>query len=272
MCEGKKFYKAVINKCRKKSLAASIVVMLEEHVDRLLGLLEMVNFFIAPSHFLRDKMIQYGFPPDKVIHIPNFIGTKSIRPSLNNDGYILYSGRLSHEKGLITLVRAISLCDSVRLLIVGDGPLRKELEATVEMTAKEKIEFLGHVDREKVWKIVAGALFVVMPSEWYENFPYSILEAFASAKAVIGSRTGGIPQLVRVGETGLLFEPGNADDLAEKIQWMVKHSKERQEMGRRARELVEKEYNPELHYKRLMEVYRAALKKYVRATGDIDCF
>lgn len=271
-CEGRKFYNVVIKKCRKKSFAASLMVMLEEHVDRLLGLLKIVDFFIAPSHFLRNKMIEYGFPSDKVIHIPYFVGTKNIRPSLNNNGYILYSGRLSYEKGLKTLVEAVSLCDSVKLFIVGNGPLKAELETTAKNIAPKKVRFLGYLNRDRLQKVIDDAMFIVVPSEWYENFPYVILEAFASAKPVIGSRIGGIPELIKDRQTGILFQPGNISDLAEKIPWMIEHSKERQEMGRRARELVEKECNPELHYKRLMEVYEAALKKHARVRSNTDCF
>jgi len=246
--------------------------MLEEYIHRLTGLLKLVDFFIAPSQFLRNKMIEYGFPSEKVIHIPYFVDAKSIKPSLDNDGYILYSGRLSYEKGLKTLVKAVSLCDSVKLFIAGGGPLKAELETIAKNIAPEKVTFLGYLNRDRLQKVVDDAMFVVVPSEWYENFPYAILEAFASAKPVIGSRIGGIPQLIKDRQTGILFQPGNTNDLAEKISWMIEHSKERQEMGHRARESVEKECNPELHYKRLMEVYEAALKKPARARSNIDCF
>jgi len=266
-CKGGRFYNAVFKKCRKDSYAASIVVMLEEYIHRLLGLLSLVDFFIAPSNFLRNKMIEYHFPSDKVIHIPNFIDTKNTKLSLNNNDYILYSGRLSYEKGLKTLIKALSLCNSVKLLIAGEGPLKVELETMAKNIAPKKGEFLGYLNGERLQKIIDGAMFIVVPSEWYENFPYSILEAFTLGKPVIGSEIGGIPELVRDGETGLLFEPGSAGDLAEKIQWMIDHPKERQEMGRRARELVEKKCNPELHYEHLMGVYRMALRKHGK---DID--
>jgi len=261
-CKGRRFYNVVIKKCKKESFAASLVVMLEEQVDRLLGLLRIVDFFVAPSHFLRNKMVEYGFPSDKVIHIPYFVDGRTAESSSHNNGHILYSGRLSYEKGLKTLVKAVSLCDSVKLFIAGSGPLKAELETTAKNIAPEKVVFLGYLNRDRLEKATDDAMFMVVPSEWYENLPYSILEPFASAKPVVGSRIGGIPQLVRVGETGLLFEPGNAEDLAEKMRWMVEHPKEREEMGRRARRLVEREYSPELHHKRLMGVYRAALKKH----------
>lgn len=261
-CRGKRFYNVVINRCRKSSYAASFIVMLEEYVHRLLGLLKIVDFYIAPSQFLRNKLIEYGFSSDKVIHLPNSIDSKTIKVSLNNNGYILYSGRLSYEKGLKTLINAISLSDSAKLLIAGDGPLRSELENMAKKTTNNRIKFMGHVERDKMKELVADASFVVLPSECYENFPYSILEAFASRKSVVGSKIGGIPELVRDGETGLLFEPGNANDLVGKIQWMLSHPKERQEMGRRARKLVEKEYNPELHYNKLLRVYKMAFKKH----------
>lgn len=261
-CRGRKFYNVVIRKCRKDSFAASFVVMLEEYIQRLLGLLGLVDFFIAPSKFLRNKMIEYDFSSDKVIHLAYPIDAKDTRFLSTNNGYVLYSGRLSYEKGLRTLIKAVSLCDSVKLVIAGDGPLRKELEAMAEKAGRSKVEFLGYVDRDKLQEFIIEASSVILPSEWYENFPFSILEAFVSAKPVIGSRIGGIPELVTDGETGLLFEPGNAEDLAIKIRWMMDHPKERQEMGRRARELVEKKYSPGLHYKRLMDVYRMALRKH----------
>ncbi|MCK4322721.1 glycosyltransferase family 4 protein [candidate division WOR-3 bacterium] len=261
-CKGKRFYNVIIKKCRKNSYAACVMVMFEEYIHRLIGLLKLVDYFIAPSNFLRNKMIEYGFPPYKVIHIPTFIETKNIKVSSEADNYFLYSGRLSYEKGLKTLIKSMSLNTSSKLLLAGDGPLRPELEKAAKKIASNKIKFLGHVGREKMEEFIAGASFVVLPSEWYENLPNSILEAFASGKPVVGSRIGGIPELVRDGETGLLFEPGNSNDLAEKMQWMIKHPKERQEMGQRARELVEKEYNSKLHYKRLMKVYKMALNEH----------
>jgi len=270
-CGGRRFYNVVIKRCKKESLAASLIVMLEEYLDRLLGLLKIVDFFVAPSHFLRNKMVEYGFPSDKVIHIPYFVDGRTAEPSSHNNGHILYSGRLSYEKGLKTLVKAVSLCDSVKLFIAGSGPLKAELETTAKNIAPEKVAFLGYLNRDRLQKAIDDAMFIVVPSEWYENLPYSILEPFASAKPVVGSRIGGIPELIKDRQTGILFQPGNVNDLVEKIRWMVEHPKERDEMGRRARELVEKEYNPELHYERLMEVYEAALKKHVRATGGIDC-
>lgn len=268
-CKGRRFYNVVLRKCRKNSFAASLIVMLEEYIHRLLGLLKIVDYFIAPSQFMRSKMIEYGFPSDKVIHIPNFIDTKNVKLSLNNNGYILYSGRLSYEKGLKTLIKAVSLCNSAKLLVAGDGPLKVELERMAEMTAEDKIKFLGYLGRNKIQKFIVSASSVALPSEWYENFPYSILEAFASAKPVIGSRIGGIPELIKDGETGLLFEPSNVEDLANKIQWMIYHPRERQEMGQRARELVEKEYNPELHYKRLMGVYELAFRKHGKNINEL---
>lgn len=261
-CEGRKFYNVLIRKCRKNSYAASFIVMLEEYIHRFFGLLKLVDFFITPSRFLRNEMIEYGFSSDKVIHIPNFIDTKNIKVLSEDDSYILYSGRLSYEKGLKTLIKSISLTNCIKLLLAGDGPMRSGLEKFAKETANDRIKFLGYIERNKMQKYIADASFVVLPSECYENFPYSILEAFASGKPVVGSNIGGIPELVKDGETGLLFEPGNADDLAEKIEWMIDHPKERHEMGQRARELVEKEYNPELHYERLLSVYKMALKKY----------
>ena len=265
-CKGGKFYNVLFRKCRKDSYAASFIVMFEEYIHRFLGLLKLVDFFITPSQFMRGKMIEYGFPSDKVIHVPHFIDVNSFGPlaHVNSVGYIIYIGRLSYEKGVATLIKSISIHSSNKLFIVGDGPMRAIFEKQVEVSKqKSKVKFLGFISvREKLKNVLREAAFAVFPSEWFETFGLGIVESYAMGKPVIGGNIGCIPELIKDGETGLLFEPGNSNDLAEKMQWMIDHPKERQEMGQRARELVEKEYNPELHYNRLMKVYKMALKKH----------
>ena len=263
-CKGYKFYNVLLNKCRQKSYAASFVVMLEEYIHRSLGLLGIPDFFIAPSNFLREKMIEYGFPSRKVINIPYFIRSEKLKVSLDNKGYILYSGRLSYEKGIESLIKAVSLCEGVKLLIAGDGPMRSKLEKLSRSLISDpgKVKFLGYLNRKKIEKVIRGAMFVVVPSQWYENFPYSILEAFALGKAVVGSKIGGIPELVKDNVTGLLFEPGDAVELADKISWLFNNPIKLKNMGLEARKLIEKNCNPEVHYKNLLKVYNTALEKH----------
>ncbi|MBA7515425.1 D-inositol-3-phosphate glycosyltransferase [subsurface metagenome] len=272
-CKSNKFYSAVLRKCRKDSCLASFLVMIEAYIHRLLGLLKLVDFFITPSQFMRKKMIEYGFSPERVVHIPHFIDVKHFSPSLStySNDYIVYVGRLSYEKGITTLIKSVLDLNSIKLLIVGDGPMRSVLEKQVGVDdQKNRIKFLGAFsNRNKLKNIIYGAAFVVFPSECYETFGLAIVEGHALGKPVIGANIGCIPELVKDGETGLLFEPGNADDLAEKIQWMVENPKERQAMGLRARELVEKECNPELHYKRLIAVYETALRKHGKGIDEL---
>ncbi|OPX18432.1 hypothetical protein BXT86_01140 [candidate division WOR-3 bacterium 4484_100] len=266
-CRGNKFYKAVINRCRKNSFAASVIVVFEEYIHRLLGLLRLVDYFITPSLFLKKKLVENKFPEDKIVHIPNFISIDNGIERNRSGPYALYGGRLSYEKGLKTLIRAVSSVSGIKLLIAGDGPYRKEIEKEVDSVNKHRIEFLGHQPRNVLLGLIKGAMFIIIPSEWYENFPYSILETFASGRPVVGAKIGGIPELIKEGETGLLFEPGNTEDLAEKIRWMFEHPAEREKMGQRAREYVLQEYNPDLHYERIMEVYHRAIKKH-KVSGD----
>ncbi len=259
-CRGKSFYNVVLKRCRKNSFSASLIVMLEEYIHRLLGLIKLVDYFIAPSKFLRDKFIEYSFPPEKIIHIPNFIETTNIRVSSQKGAYILYSGRLCYEKGVTTLMGALSSCNSANLLVAGDGPLKRSLEEEAQEKVPGRIEFLGHLDRGELYRIIGGSRFVVIPSLWYENSPYAVFEAYAHGKPVIASRIGGLQELVRDNETGFLFEPGNEGDLACKIQWMLDNPSEAIEMGRIARDVVEKEYNPMIHKIRIANVYRKAME------------
>lgn len=115
---------------------------------------------------------------------------------------------------------------------------------------------------EELQKEIQNAMAAVTPSHWYENNPRTVIESFALGKPVIGARIGGIPELVKDGETGLTFEPANADDLRNKIEYLIRNCDKIIEMGKNARKFVEKEFNPEKHYKKLMEVYEKAIEKH----------
>jgi glycosyltransferase involved in cell wall biosynthesis len=199
-----------------------------------------------------------------IMHLPNLIEVEGFQPSYDlDDESIVYVGRLSPEKGLDTLLDAVRGMD-VHLKIVGDGPVREELEAKAERDGLGNVEFLGYKKGAELHKELRDSMAAVLPSEWYENNPLAIIEAFAMGKPVIGARIGGIPELVRDWETGLTFEPGNVDDLKEKISLAIENKEKLPAMGERARRFVERELNPEVHYEKLMKVYKAAINKEAR--------
>jgi glycosyltransferase involved in cell wall biosynthesis len=165
-------------------------------------------------------------------------------------------------KGVETLLRAAaSAPGDFDLRIAGDGDLRPELERDVAASGRQNVRFLGKVPPEQMGEVIRGASCVVVPSEWYENAPMSILEAFAYGKPVIAARIGGIPELVTDGVTGLLFEPGNAQDLRRAIDRLISSPGLAIEMGRRAREDVEARFGPERHYEGLMAIYERARER-----------
>jgi glycosyltransferase involved in cell wall biosynthesis len=144
--------------------------------------------------------------------------------------------------------------------IVGDGPLKETLSGAIRARSLTNVSLMGYKPREELIPEIMKSMFVVLPSEWYENQPYAVLEAFALGKPVLAARIGGIPELVRDGETGLTFEPGNARDLADKAALLAASPERVSEMGRKARRLVETGFSPDGHYRNLMEVYGLAMK------------
>jgi len=149
----------------------------------------------------------------------------------------------------------------LELKIIGDGPLRKDMEKMVNEKGLDNVSFLGYRRGEELKRPIQRAMAVVIPSRWYENYPRSVIEAFALGKPAIGSRIGGIPELVRDGQTGLTFEPGNAEDLRAKIKELLANPDKIIEMGKNARAFVEERLNPEAHYQGLMKIYELAMEK-----------
>jgi glycosyltransferase involved in cell wall biosynthesis len=257
-CKGKRFHNAVITRCHKNSYTTSAIYALETWLNHFKGKYNSIKYFIAPSQFLLQKHIEYGFPPEKLFYIPNFIDTKKISMSSEIGSYLLYFGRLSSEKGIKTLLKAFrGLKLNTSLLVVGDGPDRKNLEAL----AVKNVRFLGYLKGKFLFNAISNAKCVIVPSECYENSPLSVLESMAFGKPVIGSRIGGIPELIQEDKTGFLYEPGNTEALKNKIELMLnKTASTIKNIGKSAREKVEKEYSAESHYQKLMEVYEKALE------------
>ncbi len=173
----------------------------------------------------------------------------------------MYFGRLVPTKGLELLLEAMRRVERGTLLIVGDGPLGPRLWETARGAGLDNVRFLGHLSEERLWSVVRDALFSVLPSRWYENCPMAVLESMALGKPVVASRIGGIPELVDDGDDGLLFEPGEPDQLAARINWLLENPGAAPEMGRRARSKVEAEYSAERHHAQIMKIYEGVLAR-----------
>lgn len=261
-CRGGRFYKAAINRCHKGSFANSVLVALEMTLHRLMRIYGKIDVFIATSRFLKNKLEEMGLEGDIAI-LPNTVDLDDYRepaPFRNGPSTAIYFGRLSHEKGLITLCEAFKGIE-VGLHIVGDGPQKNELLKKISSENISNIRIFSHLKKPALIRMISEAMFTILPSELYEAFGRTALEAFAAGRPVIGARIGGIPELVRDNETGLLFEPGNADDLREKILMLASDRALIERLGRNARALVEAELNHEVHYRGLISIYEDAIKK-----------
>ncbi len=267
MCKGNKYYNVLLNKCTKDSLLASALSMFEAYIHKFLRVYDNnIDHFITPSKFYRDKMIEWGMPKEKITHIPNFIDPTAFEPNFNPGNYFLYLGRLSNEKGILTLIESVKYwTNDTKLKIVGDGPLKDEIHSHIKSNKlEEKIELLGFKQGEELKGLIRNSKSVIMPSEWYENGPLSLIESFAYGKPVIGSDIGGIPEHIDDMENGFLFEAGNPIDLAEKVNRFDNLAKEEIiKLGENARNKVESVYNSSYHMKKLQEIYNLVSKKYV---------
>jgi glycosyltransferase involved in cell wall biosynthesis len=249
---------AVVHRCYHDSAAQSAVVagMLAMHNGLRLWS-RLVNVFVAVTEFGRDKLVEAGLPSDRTVVRANFADPDpGDRAPGRDDGYALFVGRLSPEKGLTTMLQAFERLPDIPLRIVGDGPLRAELEQAA--AGNPRIEFLGQRDRDAVFELMRGARALVFPSLWYEHFPYVIVEAFASGLAVVSSTLGAMQEVVASPGLGLTFPAGDTAALAERMRWAWAHPDDMAAMGRAARQTFEARYTAAPAYDRLMEIYEMA--------------
>lgn len=254
-CNKGSLINVIKHKCIKDSRALSTIVYLEASFNKLLGsYVNNVSKFVVPSKFYLEKFVDWGFNRDQFIHIPNFIDINKYSPDFTAGKKFVYFGRLGHEKGLSTLIQAAAAA-KVTLVIVGTGPEEESLK-NLANGLDIKVEFLGYQTGEALHAAIRSARAVVLPSEWYENAPISVMEAYALGVPVIGADIGGIPELIREGSTGLSFTSGSVDSLTHALQLMSdKPDTEIESMGRSGYDWVHSEFTADLFRERLLELY-----------------
>jgi glycosyltransferase involved in cell wall biosynthesis len=251
-------YQAVRYGCYKGSKLGSLVVAQMVATHRRQGTwLHKVNRFIALTDFAKSKFVEAGFPSDKITVKANFLNDPLLNTPIpdksGSSPFALFVGRISKEKGIVTLTSAWSSLKGENLLkIAGEGPLERGL------TGKKNIVALGRQDALQVSNLMRQAAFLVLPSEWYEGFPLVLVEAFAHGLPVLASRLGSMADIIRDGETGLLFAPGDANDLADKAQWLLDHPQKRQQLAANARRLFLEKYTADRNYVEMIAIYKAA--------------
>jgi glycosyltransferase involved in cell wall biosynthesis len=249
--------------CYRNSRTATIALSTMLMVHRAASTYQkQVDTYIALSEFARRKFIEGGLPQDRIVVKPNFV---SPDPGIGEGrgDYALFVGRLAQEKGVTTLAAAWHSLGQIPLRVAGDGPLR-DTDWPVGVTS------LGAQSRNEVMALMREARVLVFPSTWYECAPMTVVEAFACGLPVIASNLGSMPEFVRHGYNGLLFAPGDPEDLARQVRWAFDHPDQLRAMRANARREFEEKYTAERNYKMLMAIYEMAIENSQRRRRDVS--
>lgn len=264
-CKGHKYYNCVKYKCIKESASKSMICMIEGYLHEMLRSYDKIQAIITPSKFYYDKFVEFGVDPKRLHHIPNFLEKNSLdsedpADTMPEGDYFFYLGRISEEKGIATMIKAFQ-GTSYTLKIAGTGPLLEDLQQYIKEKRINNVEFLGFKQGQELQDLVKNAKAVILPSEWYENGPYSGIEAISQGKVMIGSDMGGIPELIENGKNGYVFKAGDIEGLRDCIRKIVSiPMQEYLLMQKASRKLYESVYTEETHYRALEEIYRQILK------------
>lgn len=218
-----------------------------------------VDYYIALTEFSRSKFVQAGLPPEKILLKPNYI--PDFGDGKSHEGFVVYVGRLSAEKGINTLLHAWKKNPSIPLKIVGEGPLYESAQNFIR-DHNINAELLGRLPNEQAMSIIRKSAFLIFPSLWYETFGRTLVESFSCGKPVVASRIGTATEIIQDGVTGLHFTPGDDGDLSEKVSWLWRHPSFITQMGITARNTYLKKYSLEKNYEILMNIYNLALQKH----------
>lgn len=262
LCMKGKYINCIKKSCNKGSKAKSLIGALEGYYYRIKKMYnEKISYIITPSEFYRTKFIEDGTDPKHIEAIHNFIIANDYNVETEVGDYALYFGRLSKEKGINNLIEAFSKCDKGNLFIAGEGPEKDNIEQFIkDNKLTKRVKLLGFLNKEQMTEQVRKARFIVVPSIWYENCPYSVMETLAIGKPVIGANIAGIPELVINNENGFTYKYDDVNELAEKMNKLFEDEKLVKKFSRNAKELS-KQYDKEVYYKKLERIYKNVIKE-----------
>lgn len=238
------------HRCMPGGAIGSTIGYLEAKKWNKKRLQEYTDIFLTPSQFMMDTVVRGGYDAKKFRVLCNFIDVEKVKnPSFKKKNYFIYLGRVNEVKGIRTLCKAAADFE-YRLLVIGDGELLPELQS--QYRGITTIEFKGQMEWNDFRPIIEGAKFMVIPSEWSENNPLTVIESQSLGTPVLGARIGGIPELIEEGVNGMTFESGNVEDLKEKIDTMWHATYDYQTIAENA----VMRYSSEAYYEKLMEYYK----------------
>ena len=257
-CKGRKYYNAVKLKCIFDSRAASAVAATEMYTQSVFGWYDKyVDRFIAPSAFMKKKNIEWG-RPSKNIDVLHY-GVDTSAPVTPPGESILYAGRLAQEKGIEVVLKCAKVFTDIKFDVAGDGPLRKEVEFIQQTQNLQNVTLHGHVTPARLKQLRKKSAFLLIPSQWYENYPLSLVENSAAGRAAIGSDIGGIPEMIQDGKTGFLCAHDDVGAWINAIRTLKYDASKVKKFGKAARAYVEKENDLTEHHEDLMKIYKKAI-------------
>ncbi len=254
-CKDGNLLNVIRHRCIRGSLAASAIVAVESTLHHSLDTYKKyLSRVIVPSRFYIEKFVEWGWPREKFVYIPNYVDGSRFMPDFLPGDYFFYFGRLAPEKGLATLLRAAKKA-GVKLKIAGIGPEESALH-DLQAELQGDIDFLGYQSGESLHSLIRGARAVVLPSEWYENAPMSILESYALGKPVIGASIGGIPEMIEEEQSGWCFESRNVESLVAVLSRVAAMpAADVTRCGRTGRALTEERFNRARYLEATLAVY-----------------
>ncbi len=255
-CAAPNYYRCFFKKCFQDSYFKSLGVTVEMYLHhRILKIYEKnIDLYIAPSQFMKEMCVKHGVEASKIKVVYNFVDetleTKSIAQS---EDYILYLGRLSAEKGIPVLIKAMADVKGLSLRIAGEGNEKAVCEKEISrLHLEDRVSLVGQLEGEELRKIISEARAIILPSVWYENMPFSMLEALALGKIVIASRIGGMPEIIKDTHNGFLFEAANSAELASIINGLNSYDLEK--ISEAAKDSV-KDLTIDKHYQEIVALY-----------------
>ncbi len=256
-CLSGNIFHAVLKRCLNGNFWQSLAVALSLGLHRMLRMFRKVDVFVSPSHFLKEKMMEAGIPEEKIRVKPHFIDTLELSCSHTYEPYAVFMGRLSREKGVMTLLQLFKERKNLGLKIIGEGPLLDEARRFIDKNGLLHVECLGYIASEERFDILKRAAFLLFPSLYYENFPYVLVESLALGVPVVAFSIGGVPEIIEDKQNGLLCSPSFMEDMNNQIDRLLRDSSLLEKMRKQAREKAVLIFGEKKGYQKLLDIYRS---------------